>query len=68
MRVGRQENYIPNTEQDENRPTVGNILLTNDLFNIYVNMDDAVLGGDQAGAEALGHAGLKGHEGAVSFD
>ena len=35
MRVGRQENYIPNTEQDENRPTVGNILLTIDLFNIY---------------------------------
>ena len=31
-------------------------------------MDDAVLGGDQAGAEALGHAGLKGHKGAVSFD
>ena len=26
-------------------------------------MDDAVLGGDQAGAEALGHGGLKGHEG-----
>ena len=36
MRVGRQENYIPNTEQDENRPTVGNILLTIDLFNIYI--------------------------------
>ena len=25
----------------------------------------AVLGGDQAGAEALGHGGLKGHGGAV---
>ena len=30
-----------------------------------VNMDGAVLGGDQAGAEALGHGGLKGHGGAV---
>ena len=32
MRGGRQENYIPNTEQDENRSTVGNILLTNDIY------------------------------------
>ena len=30
-----------------------------------VNMDGAVLGGDQAGAEALGHGGLKGHGSAV---
>ena len=32
MRGGRQENYIPNTEQDENRPNVGYILLTNDIY------------------------------------
>ena len=31
----------------------------------YVNRDGAVLGGDQAGAEALGHGGLKGHGDAV---
>ena len=31
----------------------------------YVSMDGAVLGGDQAGAEALGHGGLKGHGDAV---
>ena len=36
-----------------------------DSLSHCVNKDGAVLGGDQAGAEALGHGGLKGHEGAV---
>ena len=36
----------------------------NTLSSVFpsVNKDGTVLGGDQAGAEALGHAGLKGHE------